>query len=639
MRVHELAKELGVDSKEFIKRLREMNFSLKSHLSVIDKDTADIIRGEFKDLKEKKIQENSIEVDFPLTVKNFAVKVNKKPSEIIMLLLKKGKRLSINQNIDKDLSIELGRSMGFNLREKSLLEEKLVFKQGPSSANLKPRPPVVTLMGHIDHGKTSILDYIRKSRITDRESGGITQHIGAYQVDTGKGRITFVDTPGHETFTAMRSRGADITDIVILVVAADEGVKPQTEEAVSHAKAAGVPIIVALNKIDRENVQTDMVKQQLSKLGLTPEDWGGKTIVVPVSAKTGKGIDDLLDMLLLEAELLELKADFDRPALGVVIESRLSKGLGPVSSVIVQQGVLKIKDTVVCGKIWGKVKVLRNDKGADLKEAFPSECIEIVGLQGIPSAGDNFFVVPSEKQAREITGRKISGSRQDGSSPVQHIRIEDLYKKMKENKLKQFRVIIKADAYGTLEAISDILNRIDLKEVSINILHKGVGAVNLSDVVLAEASDALIVGFKTGVEPAASKQSKDKGIQIKTYQVIYELVSDIKAAIEGLLKPVVKRIFLGRAKVKKVFRLSKFGIIAGSIVEKGKLQRNILCRLLRGKDEVFKGKIHSLKRFKEDVKEVGEGVECGIGISYNGVQVDDIIEGFKEESTARRIDV
>lgn len=639
MRVYELAKELGVDSKEFIKKLKDMNFPLKSHLSVIDKDTADIIRSEFKDLKEKEIYENSIEVDFPLTVKDFAVKVNKKPSEIIMLLLKKGKRLSINQNIDKDLSIELGRSMGFNFKERSLLEEKLVSEQALSSANLKPRPPVVTLMGHIDHGKTSILDYIRKSRITAKESGGITQHIGAYQVDTGKGRITFVDTPGHETFTAMRSRGADITDIVILVVAADEGVKPQTEEAVSHAKAAGVPIIVALNKIDRENIQTDMVKQQLSKLGLTPEDWGGKTIVVPVSAKTGKGIDNLLDMILLEAELLELKADFDRPAIGVVIESRLSKGLGPVSSVIVQQGVLKIKDTVVCGEIWGKVKVLRNDKGVNLKEAFPSECIEIIGLQGIPSAGDKFFVVPSEKQAQEITGRKISKSRQDSLLPVQHIRIEDLYKKMKEEKLKQFRVIIKADVFGTLEAISDILNKIELKEVSINILHKGVGAVNLSDVILAEASDALIVGFKTGVEPVASKQAKDKGIQIKTYQVIYELVSDIKAGIEGLLKPVVKRIFLGRAKVKKVFKLSKFGIIAGSIVEKGKLQRNIPCRLLRGKDEVFKGKIHSLKRFKEDVKEVGEGVECGIGISYNGVQVDDIIEGFKEESTAQRIDV
>jgi len=639
MRVYELAKELGVDSKEFIKKLKGMNFSLKSHLSIIDKDTADIIRGEFKDLKEKEIQDNAIEVNFPLTVKDFAVKINKKPSEIMILLLKKGKRLSINQNMDKDLSIELGRSMGFNFREKSLLEEELVFDKGASSDNLKPRPPVVTLMGHIDHGKTSILDYIRKSRITAKESGGITQHIGAYQVDTGKGRITFVDTPGHETFTAMRARGADITDIVILVVAADEGVKPQTEEAVSHAKAAGVPIIVALNKIDRENIQTEMVKQQLSKLDLTPEDWGGTTIVAPVSAKTGKGIDNLLDMILLEAELLELKADFDRPAIGVIIESRLSRGLGPVSSVIVQQGVLKIKDAVVCGKIWGKVKALRNDKGLDLKEAFPSECVEIVGLQGIPSAGDKFFVVPSEKQAQEITGRKLSESRKDNSSPVQYIRIEDLYKKMKEDNLEQFRVIIKADVYGTLEAISDILDRIELKEISVNILHKGVGAVNLSDVILAEASDALIVGFKTGVEQSASKRAKDKGIQIKTYQVIYELISDIKAAIEGLLKPVVKRIFLGRAKVKKVFKLSKFGIIAGSIVEKGKLQRNILCRLLRGKDEIFEGKINSLKRFKEDVKEVGEGVECGIGISYNGVQADDIIEGFKEESTAQRINV
>ncbi|MBN2120666.1 MAG: translation initiation factor IF-2 [Candidatus Omnitrophica bacterium] len=639
MRAHELAKELGLNSKEFLKKMKEMNFPVKSHLSIIDDDTAEIIRHELKDLKEKEIQENVLEVDFPITVKDFAVKVGKKPSEVMQMFLKKGKFFSINQNLEKDIASEFARQLGFTLTEKPLLEEELTKEAVTDKKNLLPRAPVVTLMGHIDHGKTTLLDFIRKSKLVDKESGGITQHIGAYQVKTSKGKITFIDTPGHETFTAMRARGADITDIVILVVAADDGVKPQTEEAISHAKAAEVPIVVAINKMDKSTAQPDIVKQKLSKLDLAPEDWGGKTITVGVSAKTGEGVDKLLESILLEAELLELKADFKRPALGVVLEAKLSRGLGPVATVIVQQGTLRVGDVVVCGFSWGKVRALRDDRGNNLKEAYPSFALEVVGLQDLPSSGDTFFVVPTEKEAQDIIRRRSQASKKEVKSPARHVRLENLYEKIKTEELKQFRLIIKADTYGTLEAIEDVLNKIELKEIQIQILHKSIGPVNLSDVVLADASDALIVGFKVDLEPAVSKKAQDKEIQIKTYQIIYELIADIKAALEGMLAPDVKRVFLGRARVKKVFKLSKFGIIAGCVVEKGKIARNSPCNLLRGQDKVFSGKVQSLKRVKDDVREVQEGFECGIGIGFDDIKEDDRIEVFQEEITTRRIDI
>jgi len=640
MRVYELAKELGVDSKEFLKKLKEMNFPVKSHLSIIDGETAEIIKHEFEGLKEKEILENVIEADFPVSVKDFSVKVGKKPSEIIQLLFKKGKFYNINQNLNDDLARDLARELGFTLREKVLLEEELTRERVADGERLRPRAPVVTLMGHIDHGKTTLLDFIRKSKIVDKEAGGITQHIGAYQVDTPKGKITFIDTPGHETFTSMRARGANITDIVVLVVAADEGVKPQTEEAISHAKAAGVPIVVAINKIDKPQAQIDMVKQQLSKLGLAPEDWGGETIVVAVSAKTGQGIEDLLGMILLEAELLELKADYQSPGLGVVLEAKLSKGLGPVATVIIQRGALKLQDIVVCGLSWGKVRALHNDKGDNLKEAYPSGAVEMIGLGSLPTAGDKLFVVPTEKEAQEVIRRSKERKKgKETEAPVRHVRLENLFDKIKKKELKQFRLIVKADTYGTLEAVEDILNKIELKEIEIQILHKSIGPVNLSDVVLAEASDALIIGFKVDTEPQVMKRSQEEGIQIKTYQIIYELISDIKAALEGMLEPDVKRVLLGRAKVKKVFKLSKSGIIAGCMVDKGKILRNRPCRLLRGPDAVFSGKIQSLKRIKDDVKEVSEGFECGIGIGFNNIAEGDIIEVFREEITTRRIDM
>ncbi|RKY28839.1 MAG: translation initiation factor IF-2 [Candidatus Omnitrophota bacterium] len=637
MRVYELAKELGLDSKEFLKKLKEMNFPVKSHLSIIDEETAQIIKEEFKGLKEKEISKNIVEVEFPLTVKDFSVKLGKKPSEIVQLLLRKGKFLNINQNIDQELAKDLAYQLGFTLKEKTSLEEELIEREILDESRAKPRPPVVTLMGHIDHGKTSLLDFIRKSRLTEKETGGITQHIGAYQVETPKGKITFIDTPGHETFTSMRARGANLTDIVVLVVAADEGVKPQTEEAISHAKAAGVPIVVAINKIDKPQAQPDMVKQQLSKLGLSPEDWGGQTTTVLVSAKTGEGIDELLEMLLLEAELLELKADYQRPALGVVLEAKLSKGLGPIATVIVQQGTFRVGDVVVCADQWGRVRLLRDDRGNSLKEAYPSMPVELVGLGGLVSAGERFIVVPEEKEAIRIV-EKRRGKKEKKVIP-EHVRLENIYEKIKKQELKEFRVIIKADTYGTLEAIEDILKKIEVPSIEIKILHKGVGVVNLSDVILADASDALILGFKVNVEPQASKKAQEKNIQIKTYQIIYELISEVKSALEGLLEPKIERVFLGRAKVKKVFKLSKAGVIAGCIVEKGRILRNAFCRVLRTGEVVFEGRVSSLKRFKDDVREVLEGFECGIGVGFNDIKEEDVIEVFTEETKTRKIQI
>ncbi len=635
MRVYELAKELGLDSKEFLKKLKEMNFPLKSHLSIIDEETAQIIKDEFRELKEREISKNVVEVEFPLTIKDFAVKLGKKPSEIIQLFLKRGKFFNINQTIDRDLAINLAYELGFTLKEKVSLEEELLEKEILDESRVKPRAPIVTLMGHIDHGKTSLLDFIRKSKLTEKEAGGITQHIGAYQVEVPRGKITFIDTPGHETFTSMRARGANLTDIVVLVVDATEGVKPQTEEAISHARAASVPIVVAINKIDKPQAQPEIVKQQLSKLGLIPEDWGGQTIMVEVSAKTGQGIDDLLEMILLEAELLELKADYERPALGVVLEAKLSKGLGSVASVIVQQGVLRVGDIVVCGTQWGKVRLLRDDRARTLKEAYPSSPVELVGLGGLVSAGEKFLVVPGEKEALSIVeGRK---QKEEIKATPQHVTLENIYEKIKKEELKEFRVIIKADTYGTLEAIEEMLKKIEVPSLEVKILHKSIGIINLSDVVLADASDALVLGFKVEIEPQAFKKAQEKNVQIKTYQIIYELISDIKAALEGMLEPKIERILVGRARVKKVFKLSKAGVIAGCIVEKGKIVRNLPCRVLRAQEVIFEGKVSSLKRFKDDVREVLEGFECGIGVGFNEVREEDIIEVFQEEVKTRRI--
>jgi translation initiation factor IF-2 len=640
MRVHELAKELGMGSKELVDKLKAMNVPIKGHMSGLDDDTVELIRQEFATEKEKAIEENILEVDFPVTVKDFAVKIGKKPSELIQMLMSRRKMLNLNQSIDMDTAADIARELGINLQEKKKLEEVLETVDIGEQKPAHKRPPIVTIMGHIDHGKTTLLDYIRKSRVAAKESGGITQHISVYTVDTSYGQITFVDTPGHETFTAMRARGANVTDIVILVVAADDGIMPQTQEAISHARAAGVPIIVAINKIDKPNVNIDMVKQQLAKNDLAPEDWGGKTITVPLSAVTGKGVDQLLEMISLQAEIMELKADYERPAVGVVVEASLSKNLGPVATVIVQQGIVHIGDTIVCGTHSGRVRILRDDFGRQVNERRPSQAVEIIGLTGVPLSGDKFFVVPSEKEAHSIIARRLEEEKaRTTQSDKRHVRLEDLYDQMQQGEVKTLNLIIKADTYGTLEAIEGMLLKVDLQEISLNILHKGVGVINMSDVILADASSALIFGFKVDVEGQASKKAQEKGIEIKTYQIIYELTLDLKAAIEGMLKPDVERVFAGRARVKQVFNLTKSGIIAGSLVEKGQINRNQHCTVTRDGQIIHEGKVQTLKRFKDDVREVKEGLECGIGVGYRELQEGDIIETFEEKVTTKRIKI
>ena len=454
MRIHELAKELNVDSKELLKKLKALNFPVKSHMSSVDDETADIIKHELEDLTRKEIEGNVVEVDFPITIKDLAVKLNKKPSEILGNLIKQGKFFTINQRINEKAAREIAYSYKISLKEK-LSAEETILKIEPK--NLRKRAPIVTLMGHIDHGKTSILDYIRKSKIVEKETGGITQHMGAYQVELAKGKITFLDTPGHETFTAMRARGVNITDIVIVVVAADEGVKPQTIEAIDHAKAAKVPVIVAINKIDKANANLDMVKQQLSKEDLAPEDWGGKTITIGVSAETGQGIDELLELVTLQADMMELKADYERPAIGVVVEARLCKGKGSLATVLVREGVLKTSDWCVSGLHYGKIKAMHDDRGHNYREASPSFPVEILGLGGVPNPGEQLLVVPDEKSAKAIVEKRREQERRKKLIPVTHLKLEDLYKKIKEEKIKQLKIILKADVGGTLEAVEDAL--------------------------------------------------------------------------------------------------------------------------------------------------------------------------------------
>ena len=634
MSIHELAKELNIDSKKLIKKLKALNFPVKNHMSSVDKNTAEIIKQEVKELDHKEIEDNVIEVSFPITIKDLAVKLGKKPSQLLTDLIKKGKFFTINQNVDEKCAGEIAYGYKVNLKEKLSREEEILKVE---SKHLEKRAPIVTLMGHIDHGKTSILDYIRKSKVTERETGGITQHIGAYQVALDKGRITFLDTPGHETFTAMRARGADVTDIVIIVVAAEEGVKPQTVEAIDHAKASGVPIIVAINKIDRPNANIDMVKQQLSKMELVPEDWGGKTITANVSAKTGEGIDELLELIILQSDIMELKADYKRPAIGVVVEARLSRGKGPLATVLVKEGVLKTGDWCICGLCSGKIRAMHDDKAKPLKEALPAYPAEILGLNGVPNPGEQLLVVPDEKSAREITNKRKEANAKKKLIPVTHLKLEDLYKKVQEENLKQLKIILKADVGGTLEAVEGALKKIPTKEVELVIVHKGVGAVNSSDILLAEVTDSIVVGFKVNIDAQVRELARKKGIETRSYQIVYELIDDVRGAVEGLLTPQIKRTFVGRAKIKAVFKLSRAGIIAGSIVEKGKIKRGAVCNLFRDNEVIFEGKIQTLKRFKDDVKEVAEGLECGIDIGYDKVKQDDVIDVFNEEIIARKL--
>ncbi len=582
-----------------------------------------------------------IEIQVPITVKDLSVKLQQKPSVLLKHLMKMGVFCHINQALDADIVSRIVRDFGFNLAKIRTQEQQLIEthqKEDEDESLLKSRAPVVTFMGHVDHGKTTLLDKIRKSKVADGEHGGITQHMGAYSVSVSKGRITFLDTPGHEAFTAMRARGAHITDIVVLVVAADEGLMPQTMEAIDHARAAEVPIVVALTKMDKKNVDSDRVKKQLSEHDLMPEDWGGKTVVAGVSGITGEGVDALLELILLEAEMLELRANDQKKASGIVVEAHLSHGKGAVTTLIVQSGTLNEGDMVVLGPFYGKIRAMFDDHGRSIKDAGPSMPVEILGLSSVPEAGELFYVVEDEKQAREITQRRQDQIKNKKLHATPRITLEDLHSQLQEGAIKELNVILKSDVQGSLEALKDSLEKIPSDKVKVKFIHLAVGDVNASDVLLAVASNAIIIAFHVGVDGRAKAEMDKTFVDVREYRIIYDAVNDMKKALEGLLEAKIKKNFLSRIEIREVFKLSKQGIVAGCYVQKGKVHRKAKADIIRDGEVVFSGTIGSLKRFKDDVKDVTEGMECGVTIDgFNKYEQGDIIEAYEVESIAQTL--
>ncbi|NLY88055.1 MAG: translation initiation factor IF-2 [Firmicutes bacterium] len=578
----------------------------------------------------------SVQIPGSITVKEFAQAIEVAAAEVIKKLIALGVMAGINQEINFDTAALVGEEFGVEVTAAPTEEEVLRVEEiEDDPASLRPRWPVVTIMGHVDHGKTSLLDAIRESNITASEAGGITQHIGAYQVEVKGKKITFLDTPGHEAFTAMRARGAQVTDIAVLVVAADDGVMPQTVEAINHAKAAQIPIIVAVNKIDKPAANPDRVKQELVQYELVPEDWGGDTVLVEVYALKKQGLDELLDMILLVAELRELKATPDRPAKGTVIEAKLDKGRGPVATVLVQNGTLKVGDTVIAGMFSGKVRALVNDKGRQVKKAGPSEPVEIVGLDDLPEAGDTFYVT-DEKVARQLAEKRQQFHREREIKRQQRVSLDDLFERIKEGQIKELNIILKADVHGTVEATRQSLEQLATDEVRVRVIHGGVGAVNESDVMLASASNAVIIAFNVRPDPIAKRLAEREKVDIRLYRVIYNIIDDVQKAMEGMLAPEYQEVVLGRAEIRAVFKVPKVGSVAGCYVTEGKITRNAEARVIRDNVVIHEGKIESLKRFKDDVREVASGFECGIGLEkYNDIKEGDIIEAFIIEAVKK----
>lgn len=687
MRVHELAKTLGMTSKELMDRIRELGGTVKSHMAMVDAELLGLIQGKL--LKEpskapqkaaspvkpappadqpraaaeppppapapKEIpaspapQEPSgparetpkISIRFPVTVGNLAALLNIKIPELIKTLMGMGFFANVNQLLNEEIVLAVAEKLELHVEPVADETEEL-FKNRVEKdpAKLKTRPPIATMMGHVDHGKTSLLDAIRKTNVASKERGAITQHIGAYNVPIpGKGFVTFLDTPGHEAFTAMRTRGANITDVVVLVVAADDGIMPQTIEAIDHAREAGCPIIVALNKCDLPSASPDRVMAQLQKHDLTPESWGGKTICIQVSAKTGKGLDELLEMLLLESEILELKANPDCEASGTVIEAHLSKGSGPVATMIVQRGTLRVGDTVVCSKFMGRVRSLKNDQGKTLKEAGPAFAVQVSGLSGVPEAGDTFVVVEDEKKAREITERRRLEQRErEMSGAFKHLSLEDLYERISEGNFKELKLIIKADTQGSVEALAQALEKNSTDQCHVRVIHGGVGGINESDIMLAAASDAVIIGFHVKADAKAEHLGKKEGVDIRYYHIIYEVVENVRLAMEGLLSPTYQEVLEGKIELRKIFSSSKVGKIGGGMVLKGKVMRNNPVRVLRNHVVIFDGKLASLKRFKDDVREVAEGFECGVAVAnFDDLREGDIVESYRLDKIAAKL--
>jgi translation initiation factor IF-2 len=570
-----------------------------------------------------------------IMVSELAKRMGVKANEVIKKLMELGTVVNINQTIDAEVASLVASEFDYEVEKVSLEREDLLEKREDTPEELKPRPPVVTIMGHVDHGKTLLLDAIRKTHVVEDEAGGITQHIGAYNVQVDSGRIVFIDTPGHEAFTAMRARGAQVTDIVVLVVAADDGVMPQTIEAINHAKAANVPIIVAINKIDKSNANVDKVKKDLAEYELIPEDWGGKTIFAEVSAKEKIAITELLELILIQAEVLELKANPDKLARGSIIEAGLDRGRGVVATVLVQEGTLKVGDSFVTGMNYGRLRAIRDDRGQRIEEAGPSTPVEVVGFTGLPEAGETFIVLDDERITKQIGEYRQQKKRERELASSSKVSLEELYARIQGGEVKELNIIIKADAQGSMEAVSNSLEKLSTDSVKVSIVHGGVGGISESDVNLAMASQAIIIGFNVRPGLKAMQLSEQERVDIRSYSVIYDAVSDIQKALEGLLEPTLKEKILGRAEVRATFNIPKVGTVAGSYVIDGKIVRGGRIRLIRDDVVIHEGTISSLKRFKEDVKDVQEGYECGIGIeNFNDVKEEDVIESYEYEEVS-----
>jgi len=688
MRVHEYAKQLNLSSKEILDFLKDKEVSVKSHMSVLGDDVIDNLDKVFKN--NKAVSENQIESDVTvetedlfkyddylevnrpkiskkkkganqkkvknektdrmtnvpvkeekeenvvyysedLTVGELADIIGKSTADIIKQLLMLGMMATVNQTLDRETVELIATEVGFEVKDKVFTDviefEKIIIED--TEANLEKRPPVVTIMGHVDHGKTTLLDMIRKSRVVSGEAGGITQHIGAYQVNHNGQDITFLDTPGHAAFTSMRARGAQVTDICILVVAADDGVMPQTREAVDHARAANVPIIVAVNKMDKPEANPDRVMQELLEYSLVPEEWGGDTIYVKISAREGEGIDELLEMINLVSEMADLNANPKRLSTGTVIEAKLDKGRGSVATLLVENGTLRIGDSIVVGNTFGRVRAMINDLNQRIEAAGPSMPVEITGLNDVPLAGDRFMVFPSEKEARQIAEQRLVNTRELGNKAGKAVSLDELFSHIQEGELKELNLIIKGDVQGSVEALTGSLQKIDVEGVKINIIRASVGTITETDVTFAAASGAIIIGFNVRPSSTVRNQAANEGVDIRLHSIIYKVIDEIEAAMKGLLDPVFQEKVTGQLEVRQTFKVSKVGTIAGCYVTEGSVARNSGVRVIRDGIVVFEGELGSLKRFKDEVKEVNYGYECGVTVErYNDIKEGDIIEAY-----------
>lgn len=640
-RVDQLAKELKISNEELINKLKAFDIEVSSEEDVLEGEEFELA---YEMIKEEAIAErgNVISISGKITVQDLANEMGKTVSEVIKELMMMGTMATINQEISFEIASLVATKFGFELTTADDSEtedeiEKLMEIEEDKEEDLKPRPPVVTVMGHVDHGKTSLLDAIRKTNVTKGEAGGITQHIGASEVKINGQKIVFLDTPGHEAFTSMRARGAQVTDIAILVVAADDGIMPQTVEAINHAKAAEVPLIVAINKIDKDGANPDRVKQELSEHGLLVEDWGGDVIAVPVSAKKNIGIDHLLEMVLLVAEMEELKANPDKRAVGTVIEAQLDKGRGPVATVLVQGGTLRVGDPIVAGVASGKVRAMINSKGKRVKVAGPSTAVEILGLSDVPQGGDQFVEVPSDKVARSIAEKRQQQQREEMLKSSQRLSLDDLFNQMNDG-LKELNIVIKADVQGSVQAVKQSLERLSNDEVQVKAIHGGVGAITETDVLLAAASNAIIIGFNVRPVSGAESLAEKENVDMRTYTIIYKAIEDIQAAMCGMLDPDIVDEDTGKAEIRETYRISGVGTVAGCYVTNGKIYRNCKARIVRDGIIVHECELATLRRFKDDVKEVAEGYECGMSfVNYNDIKEGDIVEAYITKEVERTL--